>query len=1008
MTGGGERALLTRLLRESVLTLCREAMASYGRLSVDGIVCISLGDDDGSNDCTPIVVTIHEQLPKVRGTSCQPVGCKPPSRDGAEALEAQEAGEVRASVPMDRKSQLLRRAFQSQPLQPRRPDVTPSRTSPGKSLSPSVTSQRLRCVSEHLPAKLPGLEEKDEEEDLGKEWLDGHISDPTPEASRTAHHSASLSSQCSHSSEGRERASSWRSSASSPASSDVSSSAHEDVPTMAGPDSTQPQNTPRSTAIPPVPPFPTGSGRGRGRLTCRRCGVQIPDVLTLERHNLQAHSCFTCHVCLSTFTARNNLKRHARLHLGIKPYKCVTCGVAFSRRDDLKTHRQRHVHRNSRVDARRRHDYSCKLCPFVSTSGLELRKHLQKHAPRARVACSPCGVTFSQPAAYASHVKLHSDDPQFRRYLCAFCPAVLPTYPLFLSHHQLHGLLPHQHHHHHQQQLPYDCTLCGKQFRSVAHLREHLATHAAQSADPAEPTLPTCAVIRNNIRRSLSEENLFKGQANPHRQGEEEAEEEREDGREDLEEAGSGPRQSWCTECQVGFPDEDTLIEHISQTHEAVTCNRRPHDPQHEEDTESKDPRPDSMDTSDTELQDGDSVEDQNRDAEGDTSNTERRMTEEGTNADMMDINGRKFEAEAKWDEEERGKGNEETLKSLSTLSEALGRENTGQSLQDASSTAARFPCQSTPPPCRTSSPLRLVPLSLPSQDPTLAGSTSAASPRGGSKTSTGPLMTLVKPNDLLIDPPSSPPSAATFREAAPAHSRNVRYPDSLGKASDKRSVPRHVENFLHVERTSPPSSIIGCALLNHRMTRLSTPGLRVKEEPLSDQESGSSGSVCHRDYLDTPHDFLGMPRDCTDTPTGYLEPPQLSPDLPTDLSISRCSSTSPRSAATDNGRSPGFEKVVTPEVLFRDRCPLHCPLKDCGQPFLRFSDLEEHSARQHRRYLCQYCGNSFTAKPNRDRHVRYHTGEKPYKCHLCSKAFHRGDDLKYHRTTKHPRDPGF
>ncbi|GFR68506.1 zinc finger protein 652-like protein [Elysia marginata] len=79
------------------------------------------------------------------------------------------------------------------------------------------------------------------------------------------------------------------------------------------------------------------------------------------------------------------------------------------------------------------------------------------------------------------------------------------------------------------------------------------------------------------------------------------------------------------------------------------------------------------------------------------------------------------------------------------------------------------------------------------------------------------------------------------------------------------------------------------------------------------------------------------------------------------------------------------------------------CGHEGCGEEFASFQALERHSVDNHGRYLCEHCGKTFTARPNRDRHVRYHTGEKPYKCDLCPMAFHRGDDLKYHRTTRHP-----
>ena len=79
------------------------------------------------------------------------------------------------------------------------------------------------------------------------------------------------------------------------------------------------------------------------------------------------------------------------------------------------------------------------------------------------------------------------------------------------------------------------------------------------------------------------------------------------------------------------------------------------------------------------------------------------------------------------------------------------------------------------------------------------------------------------------------------------------------------------------------------------------------------------------------------------------------------------------------------------------------CGHESCGEEFVCFQALEHHSVDSHGRYLCEHCGKTFTARPNRDRHVRYHTGERPYKCDLCPMAFFRGDDLKYHRTTRHP-----
>jgi uncharacterized Zn-finger protein len=46
---------------------------------------------------------------------------------------------------------------------------------------------------------------------------------------------------------------------------------------------------------------------------------------------------FICEVCQSSFVRRHDLKRHALIHLGVKPFQCE-CGRFFSRQDALHRH----------------------------------------------------------------------------------------------------------------------------------------------------------------------------------------------------------------------------------------------------------------------------------------------------------------------------------------------------------------------------------------------------------------------------------------------------------------------------------------------------------------------------------------------------------------------------------------------------------------------------------------------------------------------------------------------
>ncbi|KAI9250631.1 hypothetical protein BY458DRAFT_524663 [Sporodiniella umbellata] len=47
--------------------------------------------------------------------------------------------------------------------------------------------------------------------------------------------------------------------------------------------------------------------------------------------------------------------------------------------------------------------------------------------------------------------------------------------------------------------------------------------------------------------------------------------------------------------------------------------------------------------------------------------------------------------------------------------------------------------------------------------------------------------------------------------------------------------------------------------------------------------------------------------------------------------------------------------------------------------------------------HACHYCHRSFSRKYDARRHIRIHTGDKPYTCLCCSKGFARSDALRRH-----------
>ena len=67
---------------------------------------------------------------------------------------------------------------------------------------------------------------------------------------------------------------------------------------------------------------------------------------------------------------------------------------------------------------------------------------------------------------------------------------------------------------------------------------------------------------------------------------------------------------------------------------------------------------------------------------------------------------------------------------------------------------------------------------------------------------------------------------------------------------------------------------------------------------------------------------------------------------------------------------------------------PYKC--KDCGKAFAKRSGLITHISTHasEKPFACKECGKAFASSPRLSQHIRIHSGERPYVCEQCGKGF--------------------
>ncbi|XP_063388805.1 zinc finger protein 182-like isoform X2 [Cydia fagiglandana] len=79
----------------------------------------------------------------------------------------------------------------------------------------------------------------------------------------------------------------------------------------------------------------------------------------------------------------------------------------------------------------------------------------------------------------------------------------------------------------------------------------------------------------------------------------------------------------------------------------------------------------------------------------------------------------------------------------------------------------------------------------------------------------------------------------------------------------------------------------------------------------------------------------------------------------------------------------------------------------DCDKSFDKYKKLYLHQRLHNKKIFCPLdaCGKKFATKGDMEKHIRTHTGEKPFKCKHCKKSFAQRVSLRQHISNLHDED---